>query len=104
MDEFDFRSRAFTGTFAKRRRAEIVSLSELIGRLHGDVNHERPWRPDAMAEADDMVDPAFLAASLIDEPSPNIVQALNDMPSELAVAVLLNLPPDCAIEVQNSSR
>jgi hypothetical protein len=47
---------------------------------------------------------AFLAASLIDERSPDIVQALNDMPSELAVAVLLNLPPDCAIEVQNSSR
>jgi hypothetical protein len=45
MDEFDFGSRAFTGTFTKRRRAEIISLSELIGRLHGDVNHERPWRP-----------------------------------------------------------
>jgi hypothetical protein len=35
---------------------------------------------DSMAEADDMVNPAFLAASMIDERSPGIVEALNDMP------------------------
>jgi magnesium transporter len=68
---------------------------------------------DATAEAGDMVNPAFLAASMIEERAPDIVEALNDMPSELAVAVLLHLPPDRAIEVlrpagsnanQNSSR
>ena len=54
---------------------------------------------DAAAKADNMVNPAFLAASMIDERAPDIVEALNDMPSELAVAVLLHLPPDRAIEV-----
>ena len=54
---------------------------------------------DAAAKADIMVNPAFLAASLIDERAPDIVEALNDMPPELAVAVLLRLPPDRAIEV-----
>src|SRR6202171_2219285 len=53
---------------------------------------------DPAAKAD-MVDPAFLAASMIDERAPDVVEALNDMPSELAVAVLLHLPPDRAIEV-----
>src|ERR1700694_1434153 len=54
---------------------------------------------DPAAKADDMVDPAFLAASMIEERAPDIVEALNDLPSELAVPVLLHLPPDRAIEV-----
>jgi magnesium transporter len=54
---------------------------------------------DAVAKADDMANPAFLAASMIEERAPDIVEALNDMPLELAVAVLLHLPPDRAIEV-----
>jgi magnesium transporter len=54
---------------------------------------------DAAAKADDMANPAFLAASMIEERAADIVQALNDMPPELAVAVLLHLPPDRAIEV-----
>jgi magnesium transporter len=54
---------------------------------------------DAAAKADAMVNPAFLATSMIDERAPDIVEALNDMPPELAVAVLLHLPPDRAIEV-----
>src|ERR1700693_3932496 len=54
---------------------------------------------DAAAKADNMVDPALLAASMIDERAPDIVEALNDMLPELAVAVLLHLPPDRAIEV-----
>src|SRR5580698_6371480 len=54
---------------------------------------------DATAQADDTVNPAFLAASMIEERAPDIVEALNDMPPELAVAVLLHLPPDRAIEV-----
>jgi magnesium transporter len=54
---------------------------------------------DPAAKADNMVDPAFLAASMIEERAPDIVEALNDMPAELAVAVLLHLPPDRAIEV-----
>src|SRR6202171_6431572 len=53
---------------------------------------------DPAAKAD-MVDPAFLAASMIEERAPDIVEALNDMPPELAVAVLLHLPPDRAVEV-----
>jgi magnesium transporter len=47
----------------------------------------------------DMVNPAFLAASMLDERAPDIVEAVNDMPTELAVGVLLSLPPDRAIEV-----
>src|SRR6202048_3060158 len=54
---------------------------------------------DAAAKADHMVNPVSLAASMIEERAPDIVEALNDMPSELAVAVLLHLPPDRAIEV-----
>src|SRR6478672_8527168 len=54
---------------------------------------------DAAAKADNMVNPALLAASMIEERAPDIVEALDDMPSELAVAVLLHLPPDRAIEV-----
>src|SRR6202045_152332 len=54
---------------------------------------------DAAAKADNMVNPAFLAARMIEERAPDIVEALNDMPAELAVAVLLHLPPDRAIEV-----
>src|ERR1700732_3008369 len=54
---------------------------------------------DPAAKADDMGAPAFRAASMIDERAPDIVEALNDMPPELAVAVLLHLPPDRAIEV-----
>jgi magnesium transporter len=47
----------------------------------------------------DMVNPAFLVASMIEERAPDIVEALNDMPPGLAVEVLLHLPPDRAIEV-----
>src|SRR5947199_942177 len=54
---------------------------------------------DSEAKANDVVNPSFLAASMIEECAPDIVEALNDMPSELAVAVLLRLPPDRAIEV-----
>src|SRR5258706_3159260 len=54
---------------------------------------------DAAAKADDMTNPVFLAASMIEERAADIVEALNDMPPELAVAVLLHLPPDRAIEV-----
>src|SRR3982074_3840261 len=54
---------------------------------------------DAAAKADNMVNPAFLATSMIEERAPDIVEALNEMPSELAVAVLLHLPPDRAFEV-----
>jgi magnesium transporter len=54
---------------------------------------------DAAAKADNMANPAFLTASMIEERAPDIVEALNDMPRELAVAVLLHLPPDRAIEV-----
>jgi magnesium transporter len=54
---------------------------------------------DAAPNADHMVNPAFLAASMIDERAPDIVEALNDMPAELAAAVLLHLPPEVAIEV-----
>jgi magnesium transporter len=54
---------------------------------------------DAAAKADDMANPAFLAASMIEERAADIVEALNDMPPKLAVAVLLHLPPDRAVEV-----
>src|SRR3981189_978059 len=54
---------------------------------------------DAAAKADNMVNPALPAASMMEKRPPDIVEALNDMPSELAVAVLLHLPPDRAIEV-----
>jgi magnesium transporter len=54
---------------------------------------------DAEANADNTVNPAFLAASMIEERAPDIVEALNDMPLALAVAVLLHLPPDRAVEV-----
>jgi magnesium transporter len=50
-------------------------------------------------KADNMVDPAFLAASMIEERAPDIVEALNDVPAKLAAAVLLQLPPDRAVEV-----
>ena len=51
------------------------------------------------AKPDDMIDPAFFAASMIDERAADIVEALNDIPAELAAAVLLKLSPDRAIEV-----
>jgi magnesium transporter len=54
---------------------------------------------DAGAKADNMVNPAFLAASMIEERAPDIVEALNEMPLGLAVAVLLHLAPDRAVEV-----
>src|SRR6195952_4552688 len=54
---------------------------------------------DPVAKAGNMANPAFLAASMLEERAPDIVEALNDMPPELAVAVLLELPPDRAIEV-----
>ena len=54
---------------------------------------------DGAAKAGHMIIPASLAASMIDERAPDIVEALNDRPPELAVAVLLHLPPDRAIEV-----
>jgi magnesium transporter len=51
------------------------------------------------ANADNMINPAVLAAGMIDERAPDIVEALNDMPADLAVAVLLHLPPGRAVEV-----
>jgi len=54
---------------------------------------------DPVAKPDDMIDPAFLAASMIDERAPDIVEALNDLPAELATGILLHLAPDLAIEV-----
>src|SRR5471030_3070369 len=54
---------------------------------------------DPVAKADNMANPAFLAASMLEERAPDIVEAINDMPSELATAVLLHLPADRAIEV-----
>src|ERR1700722_14285624 len=54
---------------------------------------------DAAANADNMANPAFPPPSMIEERAPDIVEALNDMPRELAVAVLLHLPPDRSIEV-----
>jgi magnesium transporter len=51
------------------------------------------------AAPENMIDPAFLAASMIDERAPDIVEAVNELPAELAAAVLLQLPPDRAIEV-----
>jgi magnesium transporter len=54
---------------------------------------------DPVTKPDDMVDPAFLAASMIDERAPDIVEAINDMPPELGAAVLLLLPSERAIEV-----
>ena len=57
---------------------------------------------DSAAKADDMVNPAFLAASMIEERAPDIVEALNDMPSELAVAVLLHLRPIAPLKFSTS--
>jgi magnesium transporter len=54
---------------------------------------------DPVAEASDMANPGFLAASMLEERAPDIVEAINDMPSELAAAVLLRLPAERAIEV-----
>src|ERR1700683_5130780 len=54
---------------------------------------------DPIAAASDMANPAFLAASMLVERAPDIVEPINDMPSTLAVAVLLQMPPDLAIEV-----
>jgi magnesium transporter len=58
-----------------------------------------PEVQEPAAKAEDMVDPAFLAASMIDERAPDIVEALNDMPLDLATAVLLHLTPEHAVEV-----
>ena len=57
---------------------------------------------DAAAKADNMVNPAFLAASMIDERAPDIVEALNDMPPELAVAVLLHRRPIALLKFSTS--
>ena len=54
---------------------------------------------DPVIKASDVANPAFLAASMLEERAADIVEAINDMPSELATAVLLHLPPDRAIEV-----
>jgi magnesium transporter len=54
---------------------------------------------DPVARASDMANPAFLAASMLEERAPDIVEAINDMPAELATAVLLRLPAERAIEV-----
>jgi magnesium transporter len=54
---------------------------------------------DPVARASDLANPAFLAASMLEERAPDIVEAINDMPSELAAAVLLRLPAERAIEV-----
>lgn len=54
---------------------------------------------DPVAKGSDMANPAFLAASMLEERAPDIVEAINDMPLELATAILLRLPADRAIEV-----
>src|ERR1700735_134103 len=54
---------------------------------------------DPVAAASDMANPAFLAASMLAERAPDIVEAINDMPLALAAAVLLQLPAERAIEV-----
>jgi magnesium transporter len=54
---------------------------------------------DPVATASDMANPAFLAASMLVERAADIVEAINDMPSALAVAVLLQMPAERAIEV-----
>jgi magnesium transporter len=58
-----------------------------------------PSVQNAAVEADAMVNPMLLAAGMMDERAPDIVEALNDMLPELAVAVLLHLPADRGIEV-----
>ena len=55
------------------------------------------------AKPEDMVDPAFLAASMLDERAPDIVEALNDEPAELAARVLLHLPPDKSVHFRSYS-
>ena len=60
---------------------------------------------DAAAKADHMVNPASLVASMIDERAPDIVEALNERPPDLAVAVrfpyrsttLLAVPPTMSV-------
>src|ERR1700688_1386947 len=54
---------------------------------------------DPVAAASDMANLAFLAASMLVERAPDIVEAINDMPSGLAAAVLLQMPAERAIEV-----
>jgi hypothetical protein len=51
-----------------------------------------PWCPGYAAKADNMINPA-VPGTMIGERAPDIVEALNDMPPELAVTVLLHLPP-----------
>src|ERR1700722_6682665 len=53
---------------------------------------------DPAVKPEDVIDPAFLAASMLDERAPDIVEAVNDMSAELAAAVLLRLPPDLPTE------
>ena len=53
---------------------------------------------DAAAKADNMVNPALLAASMIEERAPDIVEALNDMPSELAVAACFTCRPTAPLK------
>jgi magnesium transporter len=54
---------------------------------------------DPVVAASDMANPAFLAASMLAERAPDIVEAINDMPAPLAVAVLLQMPMAQAVEV-----
>src|ERR1700723_1510307 len=54
---------------------------------------------DPVGNPDDTIEPAFLAARVIDERAQDIVEALNDVPAELATGILLHLPPELAIEV-----
>src|SRR3978361_764557 len=54
---------------------------------------------DPAAKADKLADPAFLAANMIDERAPDIVEVPTHSPPYLGVAVLLRLPADRAIEV-----
>ena len=62
-----------------------------------------PWCPGYAAKADNMINPA-VPGTMIGERAPDIVEALNDMPPELAVTVLLHLPPDRALEVLDQWR
>jgi magnesium transporter len=54
---------------------------------------------DPVIKPSEVASPGFLAASMLEERAADIVEAINDLPSDLAAAVLLHLPPDRAIEV-----
>ncbi|WP_431310447.1 magnesium transporter MgtE N-terminal domain-containing protein, partial [Methylobacterium gnaphalii] len=54
---------------------------------------------DLVTLRDPVADPAVLAARLRDESAPDIVEALNQQPPEVAASVLLGLGAERAVEV-----